>query len=92
MLDRDLVREEKLRYSILSFVYQRAGANCEVAVTGPEIGAELQLGLESLYSAITFLNRAGYLAEGGVGPRVCITPKGVEYMEVLAGRRKSVRS
>jgi DNA-binding IclR family transcriptional regulator len=84
-------REEQLRYAVLKYVYERAGQHCEVVVKGSEIGAALDLRYENLFRITHFLERRGYLAYLGEGPRVCITFQGIEYMEVLAGRRRSIR-
>lgn len=52
VLDPQLVREEKIRYSILLLVYERSDQNCEVVITGSEIGAELSLSYEDLYGRL----------------------------------------
>lgn len=84
--------EERLRYSVLSTIYERAGASCENTVTGTEVGAVLDLKYEDLFRVIHFLEYNGYLKYLGAGPRVCITDRGLRYVEELAGRRRSVRN
>jgi hypothetical protein len=84
--------EERLRYSILETVYHRAGGSCEQVVTGAEIGATLGLRYEDLFRVIHFLEHHGYLTYLGSGPRVCITDKGLRYIEEFAARRRSVRT
>ena len=83
--------EEQMRYKVLDAVYGRAGAQCDREVTGTEIGAQLDLRYEDLFRLIHFLEYHGYLLYLGAGPRVCVTRKGVEYIEEVAGRRRSVR-
>lgn len=91
-LDPALWSEERLRYRVLRTVYKRAGADCLRTITGPEVGAELNLPYETLYRAVQALVEAGYLIHLGAGPRICITPLGLRYVEELAGRRESVRA
>ena len=83
--------EERLRYKVLSTVYDRAGASCERTVTGTEIGSILDLRYEDMFRVIHFLESHGYLKYLDAGPRVCLTPNGLRYIEELAGRRRSIR-
>lgn len=83
--------EERLRYNVLSTIYERTGASCETTITGTEVGALLQLKYEDLFRVIHFLEFNGYLKYLDSGPRVCITFKGLRYIEELAGRRRSLR-
>ncbi len=84
-------REEQLRFRILRAVYDRAGADCEHAVSGTEIGTDLDLRFEELFRGIHFLEYHGYLNYLSVGPKVCLTAKGIAFIEEDAGRRRSVR-
>lgn len=83
--------EERLRYAVLSTIYERAGASCERSVTGTQVGAALDLRYEDLFRIIHYLERNDYLKYLDAGPRVCITPRGLRYVEELAGRRRSLR-
>lgn len=84
-------QEEQLRYQVLHYVYEHAGQHCDVVVKGSEIGTALNLRYEELFRITHFLETRGYLAYLGAGPRVCLTAKGIEYMELLAGRRRTIR-
>lgn len=84
--------EERLRYNVLSTIYERAGASCESTVIGTEVGTVLDLKHEDLFRVIHFLEYNGYLKYLGAGPRVCITDKGLRYVEEIAGRRRSLRN
>lgn len=83
--------EEQLRYRILRTVYERSGGRCEGIVTGSEIGMLLDLRYEDLFRVIHFLEHHRYIEYLGIGPRVCITEKGIRYIETVALRRRSVR-
>lgn len=85
-------RREQLRYQVLRWVYDNAGAACTVPVTGSQIGAALRLPYEELYRVIHYLEDRGYLSYLGAGPTVCITEKGVRYLEVEARNRRTIRS
>ncbi|MQA92433.1 MAG: hypothetical protein GEU90_19770 [Gemmatimonas sp.] len=84
--------EEQLRYTILQAVYDRAGRCCENIVTGAEVGGALNVRTEDLFRGIHFLEHNGYLNYLGSGPRICMTEKGLRYVEEQAARRRSIRS
>lgn len=85
-------RREQLRYRVLEWVYEHTGADCSVAVTGTQVGAALMLSYEELYRVIHFLEDRGYLNYRGAGPRVCITERGIRYLQVEARNRRSIRA
>ncbi len=84
-------REERQRYAVLQLMYERTGARCEVALTGPEIGAALGLTFEDLFRLTYWLEDRGYIIHLGTGPRTCLSPKGIRYIEELAGHRRTIR-
>lgn len=88
---RDQWGEEQLRYRILKAIYDRTGGRCERVVTGSEIGAYLDLRYEDLFRVVHFLEHHSFLQYLGAGPRVCLTGKGLRYIEEVAGKRKSIR-
>lgn len=83
--------EEQLRYRILCAVYERVDGRCEQPVTGTAIGAALNLHYEDLFRVVRDLERKGYLLDLGAGAHLCITSKGMRYIEEGAGRRRSIR-
>lgn len=89
--DRLQERREQDRYRVLRAVHARTGADCTLTISGLEVGEALGLSREEIFRAVQFLAQRGLLHYVGAGPRVCITPKGVEYLAVRAGRRRSVR-
>jgi hypothetical protein len=84
--------EEQLRFQVLRAVYDRGAKDCGDAVAGAQIGAALNVRYEDLFRVIHFLEYHGYLQYLGAGPRVCITPKGLHYIEEGADRRQTVRT
>lgn len=83
--------EEQLRYRILRAVYDQAGGDCVETVTATEIGAGLGLAHEDLFRSLNLLEQANFLFRVDDEPSVCVTPKGIRYLEKHAGRRRSVR-
>jgi hypothetical protein len=84
--------EEQLRYRVLRWVYERAGGTCTTCVTGEEIGSSLGLCYEDLFRVVYFLESRHFLFRMDAGFRLCVTPKGIRYIERVAGRRRSLRS
>lgn len=85
-------RREQLRYQVLQWVYEHAGATCSIPVTGSQIGAALHIPYEELYRVIHYLDDRGYLGYLSAGPTVCITVKGIRYLEHEARNRRTIRS
>jgi hypothetical protein len=83
--------EERLRYRILRAVYEQSGSDPARSTTATEIGTLLSMGYEELFRTFSFLVDHDYLLPVGEGPRVCITPEGIRYIEEAAGRRMTVR-
>jgi hypothetical protein len=84
-------REEALRYQVLRAVYDRAGAKCHTVVTGSQIGATLGLTFDDLFRLTYWLDVNEYITCIDLDSRICITEKGIQYMEHLAGRRRTIR-
>ena len=89
--DPQCERREQDRYRVLRAVYARTGADCTLTISGLEVGEELGLSREEVFRAVQFLAQRELLHYVGAGPRVCITPAGVEHLRRRAGRRRSVR-
>jgi hypothetical protein len=82
---------ERLRYRVLMEIYGRSGGRCETPVAGLLVGEALGLSREETFRTIHFLAHHGFLDYRGAGPRICITEKGIRFLERDAGRRRSVR-
>jgi hypothetical protein len=86
-------REERFRYRVLRLVYEHAAGSPALIVSGVKLEEELRPGDDELSRAITFLEHEGYLITGGERERrLCITGGGIDYIERLAGRRRSIRA
>lgn len=84
-------RVERLSYQALRAVYRRTGGNCTVSTTGATLRSDLSIPAEDLFNILGLLEEHGYLFRVGPGPELCITPKGIRYIERAAGRRQSLR-
>ena len=86
-------REERFRYRVLRLVYEHAAGSPALIVSGMKIEEELRPGEEELSRAISFLEHEGYLISAGERERrLCITGGGIDYIERVAGRRRSIRA
>jgi hypothetical protein len=86
-------REERFRYRVLRLVYEHAAASPALIVPGGRLRDELHPSDDELSRAIEFLEEEGYLISAGESAlRVCITGGGIEYIEKVAGRRRSIRA
>jgi CTP-dependent riboflavin kinase len=84
--------EERLRYQVLRFVHDQVAHDCNAALTSTQIGRALAIGESELLRIISWLNEHGYVRQIGIRPSVCMTERGIEYLENLANRRKSLRN
>ena len=85
-------REERLRYQVLRFIFDTVGSDCELVVTASQIGTALALGFDDVLRIEMWLDAHGYVHHLGGGGRVCLTARGIAYLEGEGGRRRSLRS
>lgn len=85
-------REERFRYKVLRSLYEFSGASSTRIVDTSELRAGVDATLEHLADAMAFLENDGFLITVAEARRVCITAEGVDYIEKLAGRRRSIRA
>ena len=92
-VERPEWREERFRYRVLRLVYEHAAGSPALIVSGVKIEEELRPASEELSRAIRFLEGEGYLISADErGRRLCITGGGIDYIERVAGRRRSIRA
>ena len=90
---RDLVAEEKERMSfvIVHHAYCHPKDANRSTLLVERIAAELYLPTELAVQLVAHLTYTGFLSWEGTGHPIEITPKGTEYIEKLAHRRRSLR-
>jgi DNA-binding IclR family transcriptional regulator len=90
-LQRQRWREERMRYEVLAAIYRgcEGKAGCTLVVSA--FAEKLGIWREELFRVLEFLDRKGFIVYHGAGPLVSITKVGIDYVERLGGRRKSIR-
>jgi hypothetical protein len=90
-LDQMRWYEERLRYQVLRFIFDRAGPRCDVVVAPPQIGLALTLRSEEIIRVLDWLDRHGYLHCFGSRPDICLSPKAITFFEEKPERGKSLK-
>ena len=88
---RDRRSEENARYEFLLKLYQRSGPDPRGVVHAGEIGTGLELSPVQTFAVVEFLADQGFVEYLGAGPRVRISARGIRYIEVEAGARRTIR-
>jgi hypothetical protein len=83
--------EESARYAFLLRLEQVADADPQAVVRAGDLGSELGLSRVQTFAVAEFLAAEGYVEYLGAGPRVRISAKGMRYIALEAGRRRTVR-
>ncbi|CAN5829999.1 hypothetical protein BH23GEM3_BH23GEM3_03430 [soil metagenome] len=91
--ERDLEAEwrEQRRYALLERLYLLTGDDCSAVVYDRQMEAELGVPGEEAASLTDELIQLRYLAHIGEGQQVCITEKGLAFLQKGAWRRRSIR-
>ncbi len=93
--DRDELqkrREERLRYDILLMLYQAADRCAEFPVEVGGFVRKVGVWQEELDRVLHFLGDRQYVRLTGDIPRtVCLTIRGIDYIERDCSRRRSIR-
>jgi Mn-dependent DtxR family transcriptional regulator len=89
---RDLAAEENERISfiLLQHVYSLATEEAETLVIG-RVASDLGLLPEQVVHLVAHLTYAGFLSWEGTSRPIGITDKGIDFIEKLAHRRRSIR-
>ena len=83
-------REERMRYEVLRIVCQAARRDPNEEVTCAPFSESIGAWREELFRVLEFLDRVGLLRSCGVGTKVCITPRGIDYLYGEGRRRKAI--
>lgn len=98
-LDQQRVREERMRYEVLYAIYHATDRLPCIQIDTSRFLAGLGVWREELERVLRYLGESGFLtrddqALGGTlekGVVVCITQKGIDYLQQNARRRKTIR-
>ena len=88
--DRATEEKERIGFILLQHVYTLACEGQGLLIP-TRIAADLALGVDEVVQLVTHLADEGFLEWEGMGRPVGIAPKGVDYIERLALRRRSLR-
>lgn len=83
--------EQEMRFLLLVRAYELSGGDSQTEVHARCLAEDLDLPLENVFAMVERLSREDYLAYLGAGPRVSVTPVGIDYIESARQRRRTVR-
>ena len=83
--------EESARYEFLLRLYRLTSIDPQRVVHASEIGYNIGLSRVQTFAVVEFLADQGYVEYLGAGPRVRIAPRGIRYIELEAGTRRTIR-
>ncbi len=89
--DLEQMNRERHRYAVLEQLYLLTGEDCEHAVSPGEIETQMEMPAATQLPVVRDLVRMGYMQYAGSGGNICLTEKGVRYLQKDAWRRRSVR-
>jgi hypothetical protein len=87
----DRQSEERARYEFLLRLHRVTRIDPQGVVHAGEIGGEVGLSRVQTFAVVEFLADQGYVEYLGAGPRVRIAPRGMRYIELEAGARRTIR-
>lgn len=82
---------ERRRYAFLEQLYLLTGDNCERGVSPGEVEVHLETSVAAHVREVEDLVRLGYVQHVGSGGEICITEKGIGYLQKDAWKRRSIR-
>ena len=83
--------EENARYEFLMRLYQVIGDNPHTVVHAGEIGFRVGLTRVQTFAVVEYLADQGYVDYLGAGPRIRLAPRGLRYIQLDAGTRRTIR-
>lgn len=84
-------REERMRFEVLRMLYDAVGGVAGMEVSCAACARRLGVWEPEILRVIDFLKRRGFLDYAAPGPVVRLTQAAVDYIEVEAGERRSIR-
>ena len=83
-------REERMRYEVLGMVCRAARRDPTASVNCAPFHDSIGVWREEVFRVLDFLDHAGLVRYGGPGPKVSITPRGIDYLYGQGKWRKGV--
>lgn len=88
---RNRQSEESARYEFLMRLYQVTRDNPHAVVHAGGIGFEIGLSRVQTFAVVEFLAEQGYVDYLRAGPRIRLAPRGLRYIQLDAGTRRTIR-
>ena len=88
----EVERLERDSFILLQHAYALTGADPTMPVNAKRLGCELGFAEEETSRLVRYLSWVGYMKESAAGPHLALAEPGIEYVEVGAGRRQTVRA
>lgn len=88
---RNRQSEETARYDFLLRLYQSTGPDPQGVVHAGDIGHPLGMSRVQTFAVVEYLADQGFVEYLGAGPRVRISARGIRYIELEAGARRTIR-
>ena len=88
---RDRKSEETARYEFLLRLYRSADQGPQAVVQAGDLGEELGMSRVQTFAVVEYLADQGFVEYLGAGPRVRISARGIRYIELEAGSRRTIR-
>lgn len=80
-----------MRYEILSMLYRASEGAVDREIGCRSFATDLGVWHAEVFRVLEYLDRRKLIEYRGAGPVVCLTEKGRDYIELMAGDRRSIR-
>lgn len=84
-------REEHMRYEVLQLLYRSVEGKAGLERNIARFALDLGTWQAELFRVVEWLDSRKLIRYCGAGPVVCLTQRGVAFVEREAGRRRSIR-
>ena len=83
-------REERMRYEVLAMACRAARPDPNDAVDWRPVTERIGVWRDELLRVLDFLAGSGLVRYCGDGPKVCVTPRGIDYLRGDARQTRAV--
>lgn len=80
-----------MRFEVLDMLYRATEGHPDREINAWGVAVDLGIWHAELFRVVEWLERNGFLRYCGAGPTVCLTRAGVNFVELDAGGRRSIR-
>ena len=80
-----------MRFEVLSLIHSSVEGVPDLETNVSSFVHHLGTWHAELFRVVEWLDRHGFIRYCGAGPTVCLTRRGIDFLDSAAGRRKSIR-